>query len=74
MAFYDVIIDGKPHGEVFPCDGRWRWLRPNGKGVETYHRRARMLTVREHIARLNRVRPADVRLVKQCKPTDPDAD
>jgi len=64
---YTAMIEGKAHGDVFKLYGRWRWLRQDGKGVEVYHRRARMLTVREHIARLNRLPVSQVRLVKQPK-------
>jgi len=67
MHVYTAMIEQVSHGEVFKLYGRWRWLRPNGKGVEVYVRTARMLTVREHIGRLNRVPVSQVRLVKQVK-------
>jgi hypothetical protein len=65
--FYTAMIEGVSHGEVFKLSGRWRWARQDGKGVETYSRTNRMFTVRQHIARLNRVPVAQVRLVKQTK-------
>lgn len=63
-ALYEIRVQGEPKGDVFKHSGRWRWQR-DGRGTETYHRRARLLTVREHVARLCRVTIADVRLVKK---------
>lgn len=62
---YTVKIDEQAHGEVFKVSSRWRWLRPSSKGIETYHRGATLMTIRAHIARLNRRMVGDVRLVRQ---------
>lgn len=68
-ALYQVTVQGTPKGEVFKNSGRWRWYCPP-RGIETYHRRAKLLSVREHIARLCRVQVADVSLTK--KPWSPE--
>ncbi len=65
--FYTAMIEGVSHGDVFKLSGRWRWARQDGKGVETYNRTSRIHSVRQHIARLNRVPVTQVRLVKQTK-------
>ena len=62
-SFYRVEVNGRACGQVFRLSGRWRWERPNG-GIESYGRRALLLDVRAHIARLNRTHVADVRLVR----------
>ena len=68
MFYRSMMVDGKPHGEVWKARGKWHWFK-EGRGIETYNRTARMLTVREHIARLNGHKLIhQVRLVRQPKP------
>jgi hypothetical protein len=64
-ALYDVHVQGQPKGEVFKHSGRWRWQRPNSKGMETYPRVCRLISVRQHIARLCHVQAAEVKLTKK---------
>lgn len=68
-ALYQVTVKGEPKGEVFKHSGRWRWQRPNSKGMETYPRVCGLLAVRQHVARLCLVTLPDVKLTK--KPWSP---
>jgi hypothetical protein len=61
---YAVQVSDQRKGEVFRVRSRWAWARPNNGGVEVYCRGARLLTMREHIARVTRTKLSDVRLVK----------
>lgn len=63
-ALYDVTVQGIIHGEVFKKSGRWRWYKKT-RGIEAYHRKATLRTVREHIARLCLVPIGEVRLHKK---------
>lgn len=62
---YRVEINGQPHGDVFKLYSRWRWVRPGAGWIETYSRGARLITVRQHIARLNRVSVPNVKFIRE---------
>ena len=63
MSTYDVMVKDLPKGQIFNASGRWRWVYPV-RGVETYARKARLISVRDHIARVCSVRLEDVRISK----------
>ena len=66
MSIYDVKVRDKPKGQIFTASGRYRWFAP-GRGVQTYARKARLITVREHIARVCAASLGEVRLSRAEK-------